>query len=160
MECAENPKKSRQNSIKSIIMKTQIRFLCLCMILCLFGCNTKNEPNNPSSSGTTSTTNSLSVSPSEVIWAGPSGGTKTVTVTCTTQWWCSINNGNVTGMSVSPTSGNKNGRINISVGTIDMHNKTTFTAQHGSVIVYCDDGKGGTISKRIDVTHRDYPSGY
>lgn len=160
MEYAENPKKSRQNSIKSIIMKTQIRFLCLCMILCLFGCNTKNEPNNPSSSGTTSTTNSLSVSPSEVIWAGPSGGTKTVTVTCTTQWWCSINNGNVTGMSVSPTSGNKNGRINISVGTIDMHNKTTFTAQHGSVIVYCDDGKGGTISKRIDVTHRDYPSGY
>ena len=142
-------------------MKTQIHLLCLCMILGLFGCNTKNEPNNPSSGGSSSTaTNSLSVSPSEVIWAGPNGGTKTVTVTCTTQWWCSIDNGNVTGMSVSPTSGNKNGRINISVGTIDMHNKTTFTAQHGHVIVYCDDGKGGTISKRIDVTHRDYPSGY
>jgi len=138
-------------------MKTQIHLLCLCMILGLSGCNTKNEPNNPSSSSTTSTTtNSLSVSPSEVIWAGPSGGTKTVTVTCTTQWWCSINNGNVTGMSVSPTSGNKNGKINISVGTVNT--QTTFSAQHGSVIVYCEDGKGGTISKRIDVTHKDYPS--
>ena len=114
------------------------------MIFSLFGCNTKNEPNNPNSGGTSTTTNSLSVSPSEVIWAGPSGGAKTVTVTCTTQWWCSINNGNVTGMSVSPTSGNKNGRINISVGTVNT--QTTFTAQHGSVIVYCEDGKGGLLA--------------
>lgn len=139
-------------------MRKQIHLLpfCMCIIFGLFGCSTKNEPNNPNSGGTTTTTNTLSVSPSEVIWAGPSGGTKTVTVTCTTQWWCSINNGNVTGMSVSPTSGNKNGRINISVGTVNT--QTTFTAQHGSVIVYCDDGKGGTISKRIEVTHKDYPS--
>ena len=138
-------------------MRKQIHLLSLCMcIIGLFGCNTKNEPSNPNSGGTNSTTNTLYVSPSEVIWAGPSGGTKTVTVTCTTQWWCSINTGNVTGMSVSPTSGNKNGRINISVGTVNT--QTTFTAQHGSVIVYCEDGKGGTISKRIDVTHKDYPS--
>lgn len=129
----------------------------MCIISSLFGCNIKNGPNNPGSSDT-STTNSLSVSPSEVIWAGPNGGTKTITVTCTTQWWCSIDNGNVTGMSVSPTSGNRNGRINISVGTINMHNITTFTAQHGFIIVYCEDGKGGTISKRINVTHKDYPS--
>ena len=151
-------------------MRKQIHLLsfCMYMIFCLVGCNTKNEPNNPSSTETsttnttptttTTTTNTLSVSPNEVIWAGPNGGTKTVIVQCTTQWWCTINNGNVTGMSVSPTSGNMDGRINISVGTIDMHNKTTFTAQYGSVIVYCDDGKGETISKRIDVTHRDYPS--
>lgn len=138
-------------------MRKQIHLLSLCMfIIGLVSCNTKNEPNNPNSGITTSGTNTLSVSPSEVIWAGPNGGTKTVTVTCTTQWWCSINNGNVTGMSVSPTSGNRNGRVNISVGTVNT--QTTFTAQHGSVIVYCEDGKGGTISKRIDVTHKDYPS--
>ncbi len=143
-------------------MRKQIYLLPLCMSMMFgfFGCNQRNEPSNPSSQGTTTVTNTLSVSPSEVIWAGPNGGSKTVSVYCTTQWWCTINNGNVTGMSVSPTSGNKNGRINISVGTINMHNITTFTAQHGSVIVYCDDGKGGTISKRIDVTHQDYPSGY
>lgn len=127
------------------------------MIFGLLSCNTKDEPNNPSSGGTsTSTTNTLSVSPNEVIWAGPSGGTKTVTVQCTTQWWCKVDNGNVTGMSVSPTSGNKNGKINISVGTVNT--QTTFTAQHGFVIVYCDDGKGGTINKRVNVTHKDYPS--
>ena len=159
MECAENPKKSRQKYYNFMRKQISLFSFCTCMFFGLVSCTPKNEPNNPHFEGTsTTTTNTLSVSPSELIWVGPNGGTKTVTVKCTTQWWCSIDNGNVTGMSVSPNSGNKNGRINISVGSIDMHNKGTFTAQHGLVVVYCDDGKGGTISKRIDITHRDYPS--
>lgn len=57
-------------------MRKQVYLLPLCMSMMLgfFGCNQRNEPSNPSSQGTTTVTNTLSVSPSEVIWAGPNGG--------------------------------------------------------------------------------------
>ena len=119
------------------------KFLMLLATVLLVACTEKNTPSNSgSNSGNDSNTSTeywVKASPSQ-------------TVTSNTQWWVEVHQGNMQGLSVSPTSGSNRGTLTLSVPKLSNE---TFAAQYAHLIIWCQDGKGGRNFVRVDISRKD-----
>ena len=92
----------------------------------------------------------LSVSPTSIM-VGNNSGSLTIKVTSNTEWFV-FDNGNISGMSVSPTSGRGNGRITVRYGNMpkDVHSESAV------VVVYYD-SQGIELNKSTDIYRKRNP---
>ena len=132
------------------------KFLMLLATVLLVACTEKNTPSNSgSNSGNDSNTSTeywVKASPSQTGFLTNYARSTTVTVTSNTQWWVEVHQGNMQGLSVSPTSGSNRGTLTLSVPKLSNE---TFAAQYAYLIIWCQDGKGGRNFVRVDISRKD-----
>ncbi len=132
------------------------KFLMLLATVLLVACTEKNTPSNSgSNSGNDSNTSTeywVKASPSQTGFLTNYARSTTVTVTSNTQWWVEVHQGNMQGLSVSPTSGSNRGTLTLSVPKLSNE---TFAAQYAHLIIWCQDGKGGRNFVRVDISRKD-----
>lgn len=132
------------------------KYLLLFAAIGMIACTEKNSPTDvsqTSNSGNTNTTEYwVKATPTQTGFLTNYARSTTVTVTSNTQWWVEVHQGNMQGLSVSPTSGSNRGTLTLSVPKL---NNETFAAQYAHLIIWCHDGKGGRNFVRVDITRKD-----
>lgn len=132
------------------------KYLLLFAAIVMIACTEKNSPTDvsqTSNSGNTNTTEYwVKATPTQTGFLTNYARSTTVTVTSNTQWWVEVHQGNMQGLSVSPTSGSNRGTLTLSVPKL---NNETFAAQYAHLIIWCQDGKGGRNFVRVDITRKD-----
>ena len=132
------------------------KYLLLLATILMVACGEKNTPTDTeggsSSGSTTETEYWVKASPSQTGFLTNYARSTSVTVTSNTQWWVEVHQGNMQGLSVSPTSGSNRGTLTLSVPKLSNE---TFAVQYAHLIIWCQDGKGGRNFARVDISRKD-----